>query len=77
MLKVTIYHEVLLLMKFLQTKPSIKNMNLKYHDLYYTVIKSSDEKVSVDNHYENDYINVNDIVPNHYVGKNSKKEILK
>ena len=34
-----IYHEVLLLMKFLQTKPQVKNMNINYYDLYYTVIK--------------------------------------
>ena len=33
-----IYHEVFLLMKFLQTKPEVKNMNINYHDLYYTVI---------------------------------------
>ena len=29
-----IYHEVLLLMKYLQTKPQVKNMNNNYHDLY-------------------------------------------
>ena len=29
-----IYHEVLLLMKFLQTKPEFKNMNIKYYDLF-------------------------------------------
>ena len=28
-----IYHEVLLLMKFSQTKPQVKNMNIKYYDL--------------------------------------------
>ena len=39
-----IYHEVILLMKFLQTKPQIKNMNINYYDLYYTVIKNRDEK---------------------------------
>ena len=39
-----IYHEVLLLMKFLQTKPQVKNMNIKYYDLYYTVINIRDEK---------------------------------
>ena len=38
-----IYHEVLLLMKFLQTKPQVKNMNINYFDLYYTVIKTRDE----------------------------------
>ena len=38
-----IYHEVLLLMKFLQTKPQVRNMNINYYDLYYTVIKTRDE----------------------------------
>ena len=37
-----IYHEVLMLMKFLQTKPQIKNMNTTYYDLYYTVTKNRD-----------------------------------
>ena len=31
-----IYHEVLKLIKFLQTKPQVKNMNINYYDLYYT-----------------------------------------
>ena len=63
-----IYHEVLLLMKFLQTKPQVKNMNTKYCDLYYTVIKTRDENRDIDNQYENDdndYIDINDfIIPN-------------
>ena len=64
-----IYHEVLLLMNFLQTKPEDKNMNINYYDLYYTVIKNRNDKDNVDNKYENDYINLNDvIIPNHYVG---------
>ena len=29
-----IYHEVLLLKKFLQTKPQIKHMNINYYDLW-------------------------------------------
>ena len=29
-----IYHQLLLLMKFLQTKPQVKNMNINYYDLY-------------------------------------------
>ena len=49
-----IYHEVLLLMKFLQTKPQVKNMNINYYDLYYTIIKTRDENKDIDNHYEND-----------------------
>ena len=39
-----VYHEVLLLMKFLQTKPQVKNMIINYYDLYYTVIKNRDKK---------------------------------
>ena len=34
-----IYHEVFLLMKFLQTKPQVRNMNIKYYDSYCTVFK--------------------------------------
>ena len=29
-----IYHELLLLMNFLQIKPQLKNMNINYNDLY-------------------------------------------
>ena len=67
-----IYHEVLLLMDFLQTKPQVKNMNINYYDLYYTVIKIRDQNRYIDNQYEDDdkdYISLNDVViPNHYVG---------
>ena len=75
-----IYFEVLLVMKFLQTKPKVKNLNIKYYDLYYTVIKTRDENKDIDNQYEkddNDYININDfITPNHYVGIKKNNEIL-
>ena len=57
-----IYHEVPLLMKFLMTKPKVKNMNINYYDLYYTVIKSRDENRDIDNQYkndDNDYIDIN------------------
>ena len=57
-------------MKFLQTKPQVKNTNIKFYDIYYTVIKVRDENKDIDNQYEddeNDYINFNDfITPNHY-----------
>ena len=53
-----IYHEVLLLMKFLQTKPQFKNMNNNYYDLCYTVIKNRDEKEVGNDEYENDYFNL-------------------
>ena len=29
-----IYHDVILLKKFLQTKPQVKSMNIEYYDLY-------------------------------------------
>ena len=35
-------------MKFLQTKPQVKNMNINYYDLYYTVVKNRDDKEIVD-----------------------------
>ena len=38
-----IYHEVMKLMKFLQTKPQVTNMNTRFYDLYYTVIKKREE----------------------------------
>ena len=75
-----IYHEVSLLMKFLQTKPQVKHMNINYYDLYYTIIKTRDENKDIDNQYEsdeNDYINFNDIVPNHYIGIIPRETILR
>ena len=39
-----IYHEVLLLTKSSQTKPQVKNKNIKYYDLYFLVNKNRDEK---------------------------------
>ena len=66
------YHEILLLMKYLHTKPQNKNMNINYYDLFYTVIKVGDENNHIDNQDENDdndYINFTDfVIPNHYVG---------
>ena len=76
-----IYHEVLLLMKFLQTKPQVKNMNINYYDLYYTVIKVRDENKDIDNQYENDdndYINFNNfIIPNYNIGIKPRETILR
>ena len=66
-----IYHEVSLLMKFFQTTQQVKNMNIDYYNLYYTVIKTRDDNEIVNNNEnnENDYISLNDvIIPNHYVG---------
>ena len=59
------YKEVLLLIKFLQTKPQIKDMNIKYYELYNTVIKNRDEKKVVNIIYEDneiDYINFVDFL---------------
>ena len=39
-----ICHEVKNLMKFLQTKQQVKNMNINYKDFHYTVIKNRNEK---------------------------------
>ena len=69
-----IYHELLLLIEFVQTKPEVKNMNINYHDLYYTIIKTRDENKNIDNQYEDDYhdnIDINNfiITPNHYIGR--------
>ena len=75
-----IYREVLLLMKFLQTKLQVKNMIIKYYDLYYTVIKTRGENMDIDIQYENDdnaYINFNDIVPNHYAGIKPRETTLR
>ena len=71
------YHKVLKLMKFLQTKLEVKNMNINSHDFYYTVIKNRREKDIEDNNYENDYITFNDIVPNHYVGRKNDNVMLR
>ena len=49
---IKIYYEVFMLKKFLQTKPQIKNMNIKNYDLYYTVIKNRDEKEIVNDQNE-------------------------
>ena len=69
-----IYHEVLLFMKLLETKPHVKNMNINYFDLYYTVIKNRDDK---NENNENDYINFNDfITPNHYIGIKPRETII-
>ena len=57
-----IYHEVIFLMTPIQTKPQVKSMNINYSDLYYTVIRSRDDKEVVKDKYEINYINFDDIV---------------
>ena len=76
-----IYHEVLLMMKILQTKSQVRKMDIRYYDLYYTVIKNRDDKEIVNDKYgniENDYINCKDIItPNHYVRIKNNNEIIR
>ena len=75
------YHEVLLLMKFLQTTPQVKNMNIKYYGIKFIVTKNRDEKEIVNDKFEineNDYINYEDfITPNHFIGRKNNNEVLK
>ena len=75
------YHEVILLMKFLQTKSQVKNMNFSYYGLYYTVIKVREENKDIDNQFENDenhYINYEDFIsPSHYDGIKNDNVILR
>ena len=63
------YHEVILLMKFLQIESQVKIMNIKNYDLFYSVYKKRDDKQIENNKYEdieNDYINYDDFsIPNH------------
>ena len=65
------YHEVLSLLKLLQTEPLVKNVNVNYSDLYYTVVKNRDDKGIVDNKIENNekayFIYEVFIIPNHYI----------
>ena len=76
-----IYQKVLLLMKLLQTKPQVKNMNINYYDLFYTIIKNRNEKGSVDIKLEkddNDYFDIKDfITPNRHIGRKNDKDLLR
>ena len=71
------YHEGLLLLKFLQTKPQVKNMIINYYDLYYTAFKNRDEKGNIDNQYEKDYINFDDIASNHNLSTKPRETTLR
>ena len=68
-------------MKFLQTKPQVKNMNINYSDSHYIVIITRDENEVVDGkneNNENDFINFNGfITPNLFVGIEPRETILK
>ena len=75
------YHEVLLLLIFLLTKPQVKDMNIKCYDFYYTVIENRDEKEIVNDkneNNENDDNNFNDIIiPNHSISIEPREAILR
>ena len=66
-------------MKFLQTKPQVKNMKINYYDLYFTVVKSRDEKeILNDVENENDYNNYEDfIIPNHNISIKPRETMLR
>ena len=65
-------------MKFLQTKPQVKNMNNSYYDLYYTIIKTRKGKNIQDDKNEIDYNIFNDfIIPNFYIGIKPRETILR
>ena len=71
----------MLLKNFLHNTPQVKNTNINFHDLYYTVIKNRNENGVVNDKHgnnENDSTNVNDIItPNHYIGRKDVKERIK
>ena len=75
------HHEVLVLIKFLQTEPRRKKKIINYYDLYYTVVKNRDEEEIVSDKYENienGFINIKDLVtPNPYIGIEPRGEILR
>ena len=66
-------------MKFSLTKLQVKNMNIKYFDLCYTVITNREEKEFMsDDEYENDYINYEDFkTPDRHIGRKNNIQILK
>ena len=65
-------------MKFLQTKPQVKNMNVNHYDIDITVIQKRDKKEIEDDNYENDYFNFIDfITPNHNISIKPREKILK
>ena len=76
-----INHEVLLLKKFRQTEPQVKDKNKNDYDLYYTVIKNRADKEILNykiENFENDYINYEDfIIPKHNISIKPRRTILK
>ena len=67
-------------MKFLQTKPHVRNMNFNFFDLFYTVIKNRDDIEIVNNkneNNENDFVNYDFIISNHNISIKPREIILK
>ena len=63
----------------MRTKPQVKSMDIISYDLYYTVIKNTNDKeIVIDDEYENDKINFDDfITPNHYNGRKNNDVMLR
>ena len=76
-----IHHEVLLLVKFLQTKHQSKSLNINYYEFYYTVIKNGEDNEIVNDKIDNTekgYNNFNDfITPSHHIGPKNNIETLR
>ena len=76
-----IFLEVSLLIKFLQTKPQVKNMNIKYYDLFYTVIENRDDteirNIKNQNNENDDFIYEDFIIPNVNISIKPRETILK
>ena len=74
-----IYQEVLLLMKFQQTKPQVKIWLLNVVICILLWLKKEKKRGLVhDDEYEKDYNNFNDfIIPNHYIGRKNDNVILR
>ena len=68
-------------MKFLQTKPQVKNKNFIFYDLYYTVNKNRDEKEIGNGQNQNNekyFIRYDKfITANDYIGRKIKNEITR
>ena len=72
-----IYHEVILLKTFLQSKPKLENMKNFFYDLLYTVIEIRSEKEIAENQFVNDYNIFNDIIPNHIISIKPRETTLR
>ena len=76
-----IYHELLLLLKISQTTPQVRNMNINYYDLSYTVNNArNDKEILNDKNENNDNNNITFnvfITCNHYIGRKKNYTVLR